>query len=177
MNVSDAVQMKRAIREFSDRPIPREAVLKILNAGRRAQSAKNSQPWHFIAIQDRSTLQELAELGTWAGHLAGAALGVVFLSPPFTQKFSIAFDLGQAAAYMQLAAWELGIGSVPATIYECDKARELLGFPPELETHLALSFGYPRDPGMLTRPPLKGGRQPLQEVVHWERWGGQLSTS
>ncbi len=51
MNVSEAIQLKRAVRSFEDEPLPEEATLAILNAGRRAQSSKNMQAWHFIAIQ------------------------------------------------------------------------------------------------------------------------------
>lgn len=80
-----------------------------------------------------------------------------FFSIPFTQRFSIMFDAGQAAAYMQLAAWELGIGSVPATIYKRGKAREILAYLEEKECNIALSFGYPEKEDALTRPPQKGG--------------------
>jgi nitroreductase len=170
MNVTDAIRTKRAVRQFQDRPLPEEAVLAILNAGRRAQSSKNTQPWHFIAVRDRITLKALSELGTYAGHLAGAALGVAILTPPPEQRFSIMFDAGQSAAYMQLAAWELGVGSCLATIYEPERARQLLGFPDELYLNIALSFGYPQDAAMLTRRPQKGGRHNFSDIVHWERW-------
>ena len=59
---------------------------------------------------------------------------------------------------MMLAAWELGIGSVPATVYEHDLARELLGYPADQHCEYLLSFGYPADPDDLTRPPKAGGR-------------------
>ena len=170
MNVSEAIRTKRAVREFQDRPLPEEAVLAILNAGRRAQSSKNTQPWQFIAIQDRAVLEALSRLGTYAGHLAGAALGVAVLTPDPGQRFQLLFDAGQAAAYMQLAAWELGIGSCPASIYEPEKARQLLGFPWDLHLYVALSFGYPLKPQALTQPPRSGGRRPLDEMVHWDRW-------
>jgi nitroreductase len=170
MNVSDAIRSKRAVREFNQQPLPAEAVRAILNAGRRSQSSKNTQPWHFIAVQERATLQAFAQLGTWAGHLAGAALGVAILTPNPDEKFQTMFDAGQAAAYMQLAAWELGIGSCIASIYEPEKARELFGFPAEWQLRVALSFGFPLDPAKLTQPNRKGGRRPLDEVVHWERW-------
>ena len=170
MNVSEAIRQKRATRQFQDTPLPDDAVKAIINAGRRSQSAKNTQPWHFIAIRDRVTLKALSEMGTWAGHLAGAALGVAILTPPPDQRFSIMFDAGQAAAYMQLAAWELGIGSCPATIYEPEKARELLGFPEELHLRIALSFGYPLEQDFLSRKPQVGGRRKLDDVVHWDRW-------
>lgn len=170
MNVSEAIRTKRAVREFLAEPLPDESVRAILYAGRRAQSAKNTQPWHFIAIRDRDTLKTLSGMGTWAGHLAGAAMGVVILTPDPAQRYSIMFDAGQSASYMQLAAWELGIGSCLATIYEPEKARTLLGFPAELHANVALSFGYPQETERLTRPPQPGGRKPMAEVVHWERW-------
>jgi len=170
MNVSDAIRMKRAVRKFTDQPLPKEAILAILNAGRRAQSSKNTQPWHFIAVQDRLSLQTLAQMGTYASHLAGAALGVFILTPDPAQRFSIMFDAGQAAAYMQLAAWELGIGSCLATIYEPDKIRGHLGFPDDLHVRIGISFGYPLEPEILTAPPRKAGRKSLADMLHWEHW-------
>jgi len=170
MNVSDAIRTKRAIRKFIDVALPDEVVKAILNAGRRSQSSKNEQGWQFIAIQDKTILKALSECGTWAGHLADAALGVAILTPDPTTKFQTMFDAGQAAAFMQLAAWELGVGSVPASIYEAEKAREILGFPLEWHLRIALSFGYPVDEDKLTAAPKKGGRRSLEEVTHWDKW-------
>jgi nitroreductase len=97
MNVSEAIRMKRAVRNFQDKPLPEDIIHTILNAGRRAQSSKNTQTWQFIAIQDKAILKALSECGTWAGHLAGAALGVAILTPDPMKKFQIMFDAGQAA--------------------------------------------------------------------------------
>ena len=170
MNVSDAIRLKRAVRKFTPNALPPETILTILNAGRRAQSSKNTQPWHFIAITGKSTLEALAECGTYAGHLAGAALGVAIVHADPGEKFQLMFDIGQAAAYMQLAAWELGIGSCLASIYEPDKARILLGFPQDQTLRIALSFGFPQEKDVLVMKPQKGGRKPLNEIVHWEKW-------
>jgi nitroreductase len=170
MDVSEAIRTKRAVRQFKDQRLGEEEVFAILNAGRRAQSSKNSQPWHFIAIQDKGILKQLSECGEWAGHLAGAALGVALLSADPGAKFQTMFDLGQAAAYMQLAAWELGIGSVPASIYEPERAQKILGFPVDLHLRIALSFGYPADESRISAPPKKGGRRSMDEVIHWDRW-------
>ena len=170
MNVSDAIRTKRAIRKFQDKPLPDDVIHAILNAGRRAQSSKNEQPWQFIAIRDKSILTALSECGSWAGHLAGAALGVAILTPDPAAKFQTMFDAGQAAAFMQLAAWALGVGSVPASIYEADQAREILGFPPDWHLRIALSFGYPVEEEKLSAPPKKGGRRSLEEIVHWDTW-------
>lgn len=170
-SVEEAIRTKRAVRRFTDQPIPEEAIRAILNAGRRAQSSKNTQPWSFVAVRDQGTLKQLSETGDFAGHLAGAALGVALVAPDTADRHAwILFDLGQAAAYMQLAAWELGIGSCIATIYQPERAGAILGLPDGMRCDLALSFGYPAAdqarPGVV-RP---GGRRPFDEVVHWEQW-------
>jgi nitroreductase len=170
MNVSEAIRTKRAIRRFTDQPLSDEQVRAILNAGRRSQSSKNDQGWQFIAIRERPTLEALSRCGQWAGHIAGAALAVAILTPEPSQKFQIMFDAGQAAAFMQLAAWELGIGSCPASIYEAEQARLILGFPAEWHLRIVLSFGFPSEPARLTESPHKGGRKVLSEIVHWEKW-------
>lgn len=170
MKVSEAIRLKRAVRKYIDEPLPEETILAILNAGRRAQSSKNTQPWHFIAITEKTTLKALSECGGWAGHLAEAALGVAILHPDPGEKFQIMFDIGQAAAYMQLAAWELGVGSCLASIYYPDKARQILGFPLDLHLNIAISFGYPADEGSLSASPKKGGRRSFSEIVHREKW-------
>ena len=170
MNVYDAIRTKRAVRQFTEQPVPEETVRAILNAGRRAQSAKNMQPWRFVAVRERETLKTLATLGTYAGRIAGAALCVVVLTPDPASRFSVMFDAGQAAGYMQLAAWEMGVGSCLATIYEPEQARALLGFPEEWHARVAISFGYPLEPEAFTRPNKPGGRETLDEVVKWEKW-------
>ncbi len=170
MNVADAIRLKRAVRKFQDKHLPEDMILAILNAGRRSQSSKNTQAWQFIAIQDKSILKELSKCGEWAGHIAGAALCVAILTPDPEGKFQIMFDAGQAAAFMQLAAWELGVGSVPASLYDFDLTRKILQYPNEWHLRIALSFGYPLDEEKLFAPPKKGGRTNLEEVVHWEKW-------
>jgi len=170
LNVSDAIRLKRAVRKFQDRPLPEDVVHAILNAGRRSQSSKNEQGWQFIAIRDKAILKALSECGTYAGHLAGAAMGVAIVTPNPEGKFQDLFDAGQAAAYMQLAAWELGVGSCLASIYEPAKAREILEFPLDWHLRIAISFGYPADEENLSAAPKKGGRLSLDEVVHWDKW-------
>jgi nitroreductase len=170
LSVETAIRTKRAIRKFTTQPLPEEGIKAILNAGRRAQSSKNMQAWHFIAIRDKATLQSLAECGDFAGHLAGAALGIAIVTPDPDIRFNVMFDAGQAAAYMQLAAWELGIGSCLATIYQHDQARRLLGFPDDMHIRIAISFGYPLETEKLDRPLRKTGRRSFDEVIHWERW-------
>jgi len=170
MNVSDAIRLKRAVRKFQDKPLPEDVVRAILNSGRRSQSSKNEQGWQFIAMRDKTILKALSETGTYAEHLAGAAMGVAILTPNPEGKFQDLFDAGQCAAYMQLAAWELGVGSCIASIYEPEKARGILRFPPEWHLRIAISFGYAADEAKLSAAPKKGGRRELEEIVHWDRW-------
>ena len=171
--VRNAVRTKRAIRRFAPRPLEAAHLEQILDAGRRSGSSKNLQRWAFIVCRDRGHLAELATLGPWAGHLAGAAVAIALVTPDPREPdapSSILFDLGQAAANMMLVAWELGIGSVPATVYDHDRARELLGYPAGQDCEYLLSFGYPADAGDLSAPPRAGGRTPLDLLVHEERW-------
>jgi nitroreductase len=173
MSVWRAITTKRAVRKFKDTPLEPEHLERILRAGRRSGSSKNLQRWDFIVCRERARLRELAAVGPWAGHLAGAAVGIALITPDpeaADAPLSVTFDLGQAAAYMMLAAWELGIGSVPATVYEHDMARRLLGYPESHHCEYILSFGYPADPSELIRPNRPGKRRPLDEIVHHERW-------
>jgi nitroreductase len=172
-SVWHAIRSRRAVRRFADRPLEPEHLDRILHAGRRANSSKNQQRWAFIVCQERAHLEELSRVGPWAGHLAGAAVGIALVTPdPRTAEapLSVMFDLGQAADSMMLAAWELGIGSVPATVYEHDLAQRLLSFPNGYYCAFLLSFGYPADATDLTRPLKAGGRRPLEDLVHKERW-------
>jgi nitroreductase len=162
MEVLEAIRTKRATRQFAALPVPDDVIRRIVDAGRRSQSSKNDQPWTFVVVRDRETLKQLSECGQYAGHLAGAAFGVAILAQP-----GYDFDQGQAAAYLQLAAWELGVGSCIASIYEPERAKAILGAPQELQFDTAISFGYPSQPPAAPRP---GGRKPLDEVVRWEKW-------
>ena len=173
MDVWTAIQAKRAIRRFSGRSIEPDKLAGILDAGRRAGSSKNLQRWDFIICRERQHLADLATLGPYAGHIAGAAVAIALVTPDpaaADAPLSVMFDLGQAAENMMLAALKLGIGSCPATVYQHDRARELLGYPLTHHCEYVLSFGYPADPAELSRPPRTGGRRPLSEIVHEERW-------
>lgn len=173
MSVWHAIATKRVIRAFDGRPLEPDHLVRILNAGRRAASSKNLQRWDFIVCRDREHLAELAKVGPWAGHLAGAAVAIALVTPDpeaADSPLSVMFDLGMAAGNMMLAAWELGIGSVPATVYEPDLARQLLGYPSDHHCEYLISFGYPADPEALGRPNKAGGRQALADIVHDERW-------
>lgn len=162
MSVAEAIRRKRAVRSYAARPVAEDVVAAILNAGRRAQSSKNSQSWSFILVTEREGLARLATAGAYAAHMPGSAFTVVLVGPPGYE-----FDLGQAAANMQLAATAHGVGSCVTSLHDEPRAHDLLGVPAELQCRYAITFGYPAD----EQPPLRpGGRRPLDEVVRRERY-------
>jgi nitroreductase len=167
-DVFDIVRTTRSIRQFKNELLAEAVITQILEAGRLSGSAKNVQPWHFVAVQNRETLRALSECGSFAGHMAGAALGVALVTPDPFYRITVPFDLGRAAQNMMLTAWSLGVGSVMATIYQPDKAREILRIPSDLVVPWCISFGIPAQ--SQERPARKGGRRPTDEVIHREKW-------
>ena len=172
MEAWEAINSVRVVREFADRPLEPRHLTRILNAGRHAGSSKNEQRWVFITVQGRERLRELAAVGRYGGHLAGAAAAVALVTPDPNgpRGKSIMWDLGRAAQNMVLAAWELGIGSAPATVYDHALAGRLLGLPADQDCSFILSFGYPSDPSVLTAPNRRGGRRSLAEVSREDHW-------
>ena len=168
METWEAIRTVRVVREFRRDPLPPEVLERILHAGRRTASSKNRQDWAFVVVTERSTLERLAPCGEYAGHIAGAAVAIALVGAG--ARGSEDWDLGRAAQNMVLAAWELGVGSCPATVYAPDVVAEALALPSDRHCGWILSFGYPADPAELSRPPRVGGRKPLEEVVHREHW-------
>ncbi len=171
MTVWEAIRAKHSVREFVDEPLPDEVILKIVDSGRRAPSGFNSQPWQFIVVTERDKLEALSKIGRSTRHVAGAAMCVVLLTPPEDENFwRNMFDAGQAAAFMQLTAQELGVGSCPASVYWPEMARDILGFPEEWDLRVVISFGYPDYTTKPAAPPRQGGRKPMAEIAHWNGW-------
>ncbi|EFH81786.1 nitroreductase family protein [Ktedonobacter racemifer] len=139
--VAELIRTQRATRQYSQQAVSEEDIRTILNAGRRAQSSNNTQPWQFIVVRDREILKQLAEGGKYTAHVPHAAFAIALVASSKTG--SADFDLGQAAAYLQLAAWDLGIGSCITWMHYPEKAKEALHVPTDLEFHIVLSFGYP----------------------------------
>ncbi|MBX3030573.1 MAG: nitroreductase family protein [Chloroflexi bacterium] len=173
MQTLDAIGRQRVVRAFTSEPLPDDALSTILHAGRRAGSSKNLQRWAFVTVTDRETLRRLSEVGPWCGHIAGATVAIALVTPDPRadgSPLSIMWDLGRAAQNITLAAWDLGIGSCPGTVYEQALCRSILGYPEDHHCEYILSLGYPVDPTDLTRPLQPGGRHDLASMLHEERW-------
>lgn len=171
METWDALRARRDVRLFADRPLPPADLDRILEAGRRAPSSQNTQPWDFVVVTERSRLAELATVWRGAGHVAGAAATVALVAPvPADERrlAQIRFDLGQAAMCMQIAAADLGIGAGHSAVGDQDRARAILGFPDGYLCAFLIPLGYPADRPL--RPLARPDRRPFDEVVHRERW-------
>ena len=171
METWDALRARRNVRQFLDRPIPDEALDRILDAGRRAPSAGNWQPWDFVVVTEREQLAELAKVWQGARHVAGAAAAIAIVAPQpqdDRQSALLQYDLGQATYAMTVAAADLGVGTGHAAATDQDQARAVLGFPDKHFLAYVLSAGYPSDRPLSVIERLD--RRPFEEVVHRGRW-------
>lgn len=175
MRESELIKSLRSVRLFSQREIPDDVLLDILDAGRWTGSAKNSQPWDLIVVKSQENLAALAKCGRYAGHLASATLAIGLVMRG--DDIATLIDEGRLMQNLMLGAWAHGVGSCIASIYPADnqqRARELLGIPPDRYLRTMLSIGYPAGPQALRLPenaPIPRGRRPLAELVSWERFG------
>ena len=180
MRPTQLLRALRAVRRFSEQPIPKDVLTDILEVARWTGSSKNSQPWELLVIHDRDSLRELARLAPNGDHLALAQSGVVqVINGP---NVGPAFDAGRQVERLMLAAWAHGIGSCIASIFprsNQQRAKELLGIPKDLSVRTAISLGHPvnsqarflsADPSVLVRP-ISTGHEPLTSLVSWGRYG------
>lgn len=171
METWDALRARRNVREYSDEEIPDAVLERILEAGRRAPSASNTQPWDFVVVKGRERLEELSKVWQGAGHVARskATIAVVTPAPENERRGQLAhFDLGQATMAMMIAAADAGVGSGHSAVGDQEMARRLLGLPDNQICAYLIGLGYPADRPLapLRRP----NRRPVEDVVHRDRW-------
>ena len=133
---------KREVRAYADRPLPDDALRRLLEAGRVAGSSRNRQARRFVVLRD-SALERAAHTVYASDNLLGAALAVAIL---VRGKGPTGFDAGRAAQNMMLAAWSDGIGSCPNGVADAGALAGLLGHGEDEQVATVLSFGYPARP-------------------------------
>jgi nitroreductase len=115
METWDAVRARRNVRQYTDHPIARADLERICEAGRRAPSSRNWQPWDFVVVTGRERLIELAKAWPRGGqHIARSAA-------------------------------DLGIGSGHSAVADQEQARRVLGFPDGSLCVYLIGLGYPAD--------------------------------
>ena len=168
MEVFEAVKTVLAVRSYQDKPLPPDAVQRIVEAAHLTASSMNKQPWHFIVVEDREILKKLGELASHGPYTAQAAMAVVVAIED--TRFSIS-DASRAIQSMVLTAWAEGIGSNWVGFFGLEAIKPLLGIPEELDVLAIVPFGYP------VQSIGKGHkrRKPLSEVASKERFGQSFS--
>ena len=164
MSVFECVRARIETREFKPDPVPEAALQKILEAGRWSPSQRNRQPWHFIVVQERETLQQLGAMAPSGAYLAEAPLAIAVVTEGARVPL---IDGTRAISNMQLVAWEEGLGSCWVGSVDREGVKRLLGLPEACELITALPFGYPTEAA--TR--LRKRRKPLEQIAHRERFG------
>ena len=171
METWDAIRARRNVREFAERPIDAADLDRILEAGRRAPSSKNWQPWDFVVVSERVVLIELAKVWRYGGSVAQSAATIAVIGPVLDNEMQqgwLWFDCGQAMMSMLIEAADLGIGSGHSAVQDQALLRALLGVPEDRFGVALLPLGYPRDRPL--EPIENPKRRPFDEVVHRERW-------
>jgi nitroreductase len=163
--LTDFLRSLRAVREFQRKPVPDDTVQDILEVARWSGSASNRQFGQIIVVRKPQTLEALATLPGYVGHVRGAAIAMVLVMPGEWPEGET-FDEGRLAERIMLAAWAHGVGSSIGwfTPEGRDQAKSLLGVAGKPVVRTAISLGYP------ARAPRRGDRKPLNELVHEERY-------
>jgi nitroreductase len=167
METWDAITSRRNVRQFAERAIPDDALDRILEAGRRAPSSRNWQPWDFVVVTDRDQLKELSKVWRGGRHVADSAATIALVAEDATQARA-QYDLGQATMAMMIAAADLGIGSGHSAVEDQAMARSVLGLPEDRVVAYLIDLGYPADHPL--RPIRQPNRRPFDEVVHRGGW-------
>lgn len=161
MEALEAIRKRRSVRKYTGEAIPREDLETIVDAGRLAASGSNRQPWDFIVITERETIEALKVAASWVEQ-AGAIIAVV-MDPSSRWWLE---DGSAAIENMLIASTALGYGSCWLEGYTLPHEQEfktLLGVPEGKRLLTLIPIGVPVD------WPSKEKRS-LEDVLHWERY-------
>jgi len=158
-----AIVSKRDSRSFTEQPVDEETLRNVLQAGRMAGSAKNTQPCRFVVLTDQAHKEELAACGQFSAWIPQAPVNIAIVVPDDGRDF----DAGRTAQNMMVAANAQGLASCPVTMHDKDCARNVLGLPERHRVVIVIALGHPV-PG--TTSGMGAQRTLLDEMVHRERW-------
>lgn len=155
----------RALRSYENRPVSPDHVDQLIEAARWTGSSKNLQNWSFIVVDDPQQVVALAGAGDFTDPMRDAPLTIALIQEPAGYEF----DTGRLAQNIMLAADALGLASCPITLHRDEVAAEVLGLPEDRRCRYAVAVGYPSDSAA---PKNFGGRKPVEELLHHNRYGG-----
>ena len=150
--VYKAIILRRTIRRFKQKPIPKSILKRLINAARLAPSAANLQPLEFIVITDKGICTKIFHHLRWAGYIAPygtppegkhpVAYIAVLVNKIKAQPKYAAYDVAAAVQNILLAAWEQGIGSCWMQAIERSKIKRILGIPRDFCLDSIIALGY-----------------------------------
>jgi len=151
----DLLRSRRSIRRFTDQPVAQEQLDLLVEAAVRSFSSKGNNPWEFVIVQDRTTIEGLAAAKTHGStFLRHAPLAIAVCADP-TKSDVWVEDAAIAAAILHLQAADLGLGSCwvqirlrehDATTSAQDYVAGMLGLPPGMMVLAIVGIGHPADP-------------------------------
>ena len=171
-DVFEAVQERRSIRAYQDKLVSREKLEKILEAGRLAPSAKNLEPWHFIAVTDAAKRKVLSK-GMFAKFIAESPVVIVACGDKEASPDWYAIDVALAVENMVLTAVSEGLSTCCVGSFNEKEVKAAVGVPEKFEVLVLLAMGYARDKVDLSSKilHLARSRKTLSEVASEETFG------
>lgn len=167
--VIDTIINRRSVREFTDRPISKDEINTILNAGRWAPSGLNNQPWRFIVVRNPETIHKLSECTHYSNIVAGAPLLIAaFLDTEHSyNRIKDIQATGASIQNMLLACCELNLGAVwlGEILNQSEKVNSIIECPSKLELMAVLAIGEPVPKERTST------RKALPELVFEDRYG------
>lgn len=164
MDAIEAIKMRCSVREFSQKPVDKDIIGKIIDCGRCAPTARKEEPWEFIAVIDKKMLKEIADITDHGKFIAMSAFAVIVCAKD--TKYYLE-DGCAATENMLVAAASFGMGSCWVAgdkKHYCDDIMRSLKVPAGYKLVSIIAFGYP----MEKMRPLK--KRPLEDVLHWEKF-------
>jgi nitroreductase len=161
----DKILDRRSIRQYKKKPVPEDIKAKILEAGRRAPSAANRQPWHFIVCDEAASKEKLSN-ERWSGLIKNCSFAVIGVSLPSDEtsnKFGV-IDTSIALQNMTIAAEVQGVGSCWVGDFREDYLKKEFAIPEEATIVCIVAFGLPDE------KPGKRTLKPLAQMVHSNKW-------
>ena len=171
--ITKALRNVRQTRQYTGGDVSDEIVNELLEVARWTGSSRNTQPWHFIVVDDKEQLRQIGEIRTPINWVASAPLAIAIVLNGASET-SEAYDEGRVTERVLIAARLLGLGGGVAWFGDAAqqaRGKQILGIPAERTARSVVVLGYPtttKDP----RPgAAQGGRKPLAEVVSHGRFG------
>lgn len=171
--ITELLRNVRQARQYKPQPVSDEVLDELLEIARWTGSSRNTQPWHFIVVNDAEKMRAISQLRTPINWVAEAPLAIAIVLNGASEGAE-AYDEGRVTERLMIGAHVLGLGGGIAWFGDAEQeaeAKRVLGIPDERTARSVVVLGYPKsikDP----RPnPAQPGRRPISEVVSWNTFG------